>query len=172
MLERIIKGDSRHQTRFHDFEGNSIPLKGLLWLPRSLASALLAKLGYRACLPWLSYPAINKLSDLLARDARVLEFGSGSSSVWLSKRCGQLVTIEGDRVWYESLRSQMLSNVDARLCEHIEDYTSVKGYPDRYFDLVIVDGHWRDRAMEKALRAVKIGSGLVTFGIHHGTALR
>ncbi len=153
MLTRIIKGDPRHKTRLHDFEGNRAQ-SGFL---RSLLSTACQKLGYRRQLPWLNYPAIDRLKAILVPESKVLEFGSGLSTLWLSQRCSLVVTIESDPHWFDFVKARAGENVDARLQTQPEEYCGVAGYPDKCFDLVIVDGSWRDLSMRKALEMVRAG---------------
>lgn len=153
MLSRLIKGDPRHKTRLHDFEGNRAK-SGFL---KSLLSTACQKLGYRQQVPWLNYPAIDRLKAILLPESRVLEFGSGLSTLWLSQRCSLVVTIESDPYWFDFVKSHVGENVDARLHTQPEEYCRVTGYPDKCFDLVIVDGRWRDLSMHKALQMVKAG---------------
>jgi predicted O-methyltransferase YrrM len=153
LLTRLIQGDRRHKTRFHDFEGNKAR-GGLL---QSLLSATCLKLGHRQQLPWINYPAMERLRAILTREFKVLEFGSGLSTLWLSQRCALVVTIENDPDWFAVVQSEAGENVDARLCTEPEEYCRVSGYSERYFDLVIVDGRWRDRATRKALQMVPSG---------------
>lgn len=153
MLSRIIQGDPRHETRLHDFEGNRAR-GGFL---QSLLSTTCLKLGHRQQLPWINYPAMERLGTILNRESKVLEFGSGTSTLWFSKRCALIVTIESDPHWFTFVKSRAAENVDARLCTEQEEYCRVTGYPDKYFDLVVVDGRWRDRSMSTALQMVRTG---------------
>jgi hypothetical protein len=153
MLTRLIQGDPRHKTRLHDFEGNRAR-GGLL---QSVVSTVCLRLGHRQELPWINYPAMERIAAILTSESKVLEFGSGSSTLWLSKRCAQVVTIESNPHWFEFIKSQAGGNVIAALCTEPEAYCSVYGYPNGYFDLVIVDGAWRTQSMRKALEMVAAG---------------
>jgi predicted O-methyltransferase YrrM len=158
MLKRIIKGDLRRKTRLHDFAGNCVGLTEMPWLLRSAWSTMMKKFGHWERLPWLSFRVIRRLEQVLTPDAKVLEFGSGNSSLWLAERCGLLVTIDNDPEWHQWLAARLRSeNVKARLRVKRDDYLNVDDYPDEFFDLVIVDGRWRDLSAERALRKVKPG---------------
>ncbi|HEY0953010.1 MAG TPA: hypothetical protein VGD85_22645, partial [Nocardioides sp.] len=51
--------------------------------------------------PWWTFAAADAVEDFLrARPgARVLEWGSGASTVWLARRAGSVVTVEHDPAW-------------------------------------------------------------------------
>lgn len=158
MLKRIIKGDLRRKSRLHDFAGNRVALTEVPWLLRSAWSTLMKKFGHWERLPWLSFRVIRRLEQIVTPDSKVLEFGSGNSSLWLAERCGLLVTVDNDPEWYGWLAPRLKgANVSARLRVGRDEYLNVDDYPDGFFDLVIVDGRWRDLSVERALRKVRPG---------------
>jgi len=166
LLQRIVQGDLRRRTRLHDYAGNRIDAGGLVHLPSCLFWTLACRVGWRPVRPWLGYRAVRRLARLIQPDWRILEFGSGLSTVWFAERAGLVVAIDENPDWYEIVRQGLarrrITNVDYHLAEEREDYVSVPGYPDRTFDLAIVDGRWRARSAEKALRAVRPG-GFIYF---------
>jgi len=107
--------------------------------------------------PWLATDAILFLEDFFKErpNAKVLEFGSGGSSVWFAKRTGNLVSIDHYKPWAEQVRV-LLGDlvVDFRLvprpyafvCDEFEDET---------IDLVLVDGRDRVECVKKARRIIK-----------------
>jgi predicted O-methyltransferase YrrM len=119
------------------------------------------KLGSRKLRPWLPYPVLRRLRTLLDPGWTVLEFGSGGSTIWLARRVRRVVSIEHDPPWFDWVQQEVsrrrLDNVDQRLCTDSDTYVAVSGYPPGVFDLTIVDGHWRDRAAQKALVATRAG---------------
>jgi len=145
--------------RFRDAKGHTLDPCGWLYLPHALMSASIrAGLGYRERKPWLSFRAIKCLNLLVQPDCKLLEFGSGTSTAWFSRRCGELVSIEDNPVWFsvveKALQSQGTCNVDLRLREkdavHILD-----DFSDGYFDFALIDGVNRAACMHTALRKVR-----------------
>jgi hypothetical protein len=156
---RVLTGDGMRKTRFHTYSGRRVDARGLADLPRSVWSGFLLKaFGYRLETPWLGYRAARRLSHLLRPDSRVLEFGSGMSSLFLARHCREVVTIESDPAWFEHvtslLKAHRLTNVDCRL-RAVDDYVNVDEWPDHSFDLVVNDGILRDRVSAAALRKVR-----------------
>jgi predicted O-methyltransferase YrrM len=159
ILSRIISGDGLRPTRFHNYRGESVDLEGLFYLPRTLLSTVAFKVfGFRPEVPWLGWRAIRHLDGLIRPEWRILEFGSGMSSIWFARRCASLVTIESEQNWYHTilrlLEKRGLKNVDCRLAPDGKPLP-VDEFRDRFFDLVLVDGHNRGRCVEVALRKVK-----------------
>lgn len=161
MLTRLIKGDGMRKSRLHNYNGQLLDAAGFLYLPRSIRTTVTFKLANRRPeLPWLGFRAIKHLGKLIKADWKVLEFGSGMSTIWFARRCARLVSLETDSGWYESVRAMLkerkIDNVDYRLCQKSE-YEAVSDYPDSTFDLVLVDGYERDRVMKSAIAKVKRG---------------
>ena len=161
MLTRLITGDGMRKTRLHNYNGRFLDAAGFLYLPKSISTTLSLKLASRRPeLPWLGFRAIKYLDQIIDTNWKVLEFGSGMSTIWFAHRCGFLVSIETDKAWYNTvisiLNERALQNVDYRLCDESEAGV-LEDYEDSYFDLVLVDGLRRDRAMMTAILKVKRG---------------
>ncbi len=66
--------------------------------------------------PWLTAESILRLDVLLTKDMRVLEFGSGGSTLFFSKRCKSVDSYESDKTWYNKIfrivESRKLENVN------------------------------------------------------------
>lgn len=112
--------------------------------PRALATGL-ARLvaGYRPERPWISYDAQATLARHLRRESRVLEFGSGMSTVWYARHAGHVVSLEHDAHWHALIARRLarFDNVDYRLIEDTETYLAQT--PDEAFDLIMIDGSAR-----------------------------
>jgi len=166
LISRLVRGDPRRRTRFHDFEGNLIPLRAVVDLVPSLLTAIARKAGRRGWWPWLPYPVVRHLERLLQPSWTVLEFGSGGSTLWLAERVARVVSHEHDPAWYrrvsEKLGAEGRRNVTLKLIESREAYIAPEPAPAPGFDFVLVDGHWRDGCARAAVRLVRPG-GLVYF---------
>jgi predicted O-methyltransferase YrrM len=161
VLKRILAGDGMRRSRLHNYNGQLLDLTGLCYLPRCLATIIALKVfGLRPELPWLGFRAIRFLDELIEKDWKILEFGSGMSTLWFAKRCSLVVSIESDKVWYEKieaiLREMEFKNVDY-LYRVGDQYHSLHEYRDSFFDLVLVDGFERDKTMRTAIEKVKHG---------------
>jgi hypothetical protein len=69
--------------------------------------------------PWMTFPAIRFLDQLLRRDMNVFEYGSGGSTLFLAERAGRVISTEHDAAWAKPVREridrQRLSNVELLL---------------------------------------------------------
>ena len=142
---RLLAGSPNNKSRLHDQLGALVPGSRLLRNgPRALASGLARLLaGYRTERPWISYDAQVVIARHLSPASRVLEFGSGMSTLWYGRHAGQVISLEHDRQWHELIarRLEGLGNVDCRYVEDTETYLART--PDEAFDLIMIDGRAR-----------------------------
>ena len=120
-------------------------------------------------LPWYTYPAIDFLSQRNFKDASILEFGGGQSTLWWSSRSRSVTTIEENLEWYSRLRSQIAQNVSLH---HVpadmgaRDIGNVRTvlYSEKIkkFDIVIIDGHLRSELVPLAFE-VLAENGVIIF---------
>lgn len=149
------------------------------WLPRHLRTLTaiydaeeLASLD----LPWWTYRAIDEVAAFLAArpDARVFEFGSGASTVWLARRAAEVHSLEHDAE-FAGLVDRLVDHPE-RLELHVVEAPEVTdglpqvrseregqttrefaGYVDTIsrvggrFDLIVVDGRARVECLRRAL---------------------
>ena len=57
----------------------------------------------RLDLPWWTYPAITRSTIWPTRSARVFEYGSGASSVWLGSPAREVHSVEHSKEWVDFL---------------------------------------------------------------------
>ncbi|WP_298821705.1 class I SAM-dependent methyltransferase [uncultured Roseibium sp.] len=141
--------------------------------------------------PWWTYGAIDETEAFLASrpNARVFEYGSGASTVWLAKRAGTVVSVEHDAGWHSLVHTRLAEANGATSLSHalIEpskaqaetdpQYLSVKpGHiglsfenysksildQDEAFDLIVIDGRARAACLEHAVTRLK-PNGLIVF---------
>lgn len=112
-------------------------------------------------IPWLMPKSIEFLKSFLAErpGAKVLEFGSGGSTIWFAEHNVSLVSIEHDKTWFDKVSSELISRHkerDLRLLPRPYDSVCID-FPDAFFDLVLVDGRDRVRCVKASMPKVKPG---------------
>ena len=107
--------------------------------------------GMEIGFPWLSIGAIVALEKYIfekreanAPPRRVLEFGSGGSTVFFARRADHVESIETDATWAPRTREAIVghgltSKVTLHSCSTPESERIVAGLPDGSFDLLLVD---------------------------------
>ena len=128
--------------------------------------------------PWWSPGAISYLATHLTNGARVWEWGSGGSTIWLMERDAKVTSIEEDPEWAAKVE-QRCPSADVRFIggddsgvlrsrqwersEHFFDryVCAVDDEPDESLDVAIVDGRCRLDCVRHAVPKVREGGLLI-----------
>ena len=110
--------------------------------------------------PWFTYPAIEYIKQLDLSDKRVLEYGSGFSTMFWAKRTKSVVSIEDDKAWYEKLKPQLPANVNYIHVNNEQEYVGAVAKLEGQFDIIINDGIYR-LSCAKASRPKLADGGIV-----------
>jgi hypothetical protein len=100
-------------------------------------------------LPWYTYPCIDFLKNRSYTAKSVLEFGAGQSTLWWATRAIHVVTLEGDKEWYEKIASAKPQNVELHLVSMesadacVSDVNKVLGKNNCHYDVIVIDGLYR-----------------------------
>ena len=105
--------------------------------------------------PWYTYPCIDFIRFRDFQGKKVREFGGGQSSLWWSQRAASVVTLEGDKQWYEKIKKKMPSNVQMFLVSMDNPSACVKEVNEvlqnyAEFDVIIIDGLYRSEMISIA----------------------
>ena len=129
----------------------------------------------RLDLPWWTFAAINKVDAFLKAKpgARVFEYGSGASTVWLGRRAGEVRSVEHDAGWAPIVRQQLtaMPHVTHRLVppdaprlpdpaygstkpgwrqSSFRSYVHAIDQEDGQFDVIVIDGRARATCLDHA----------------------
>lgn len=135
----------------------------------------------RLDVPWWTFEAADAVEEHLGRHpgARVFEWGSGASTVWLATRAGSVTSVEHDAGWAAQMRRVLPANAELRVVEPVRrpggvrsakpgfealdftDYVAALDARDGLFDVVVVDGRAREACVDRALAHVAPGGLLV-----------
>lgn len=131
-------------------------------------------------LPWWTFDAADRVEAFLARrpGCRAFEWGSGASTVWLSRRCTTVTSVEHDPVWADRMRADLPRNARLRLVEpvpgqHVQsakpgyaglDFTAYVAEIDHVagaLDLIVIDGRAREACLDRAVERLASGGLIV-----------
>ncbi len=120
----------------------SLALKDLAWDKSRFSGVPGDRLGI--C-PWFTYAAIEMLDQIVVPNARVLEIGSGLSTVWWALRGGKVYSIEASEAWaYRTMEIAKThgvgSQIEVVVCNDIESALSEIHFASGKFDVVVNDG--------------------------------
>lgn len=116
----------------------------------------LPMVGDGSPIPWYTYPCLDFLCDLETSSWKVLEFGSGQSTLYWASRAAFVLTYENSAEWFKIMREKSPANVEIRLFEGektLDEIPQLEFLPD----LVVVDGWKRGGCAQRSLEV---------FGLH------
>lgn len=138
----------------------------------------------RLDLAWWTFDAIERVEAFLTArpNARVFEYGSGASTIWLAKRCGQVISVEHDAPWHTLVQDRLggLTHVDLILRPPgaadpgfpsekpgwtdagFRDYVTEIDAHAPGFDLIVIDGRARAACLAHAIPRLAAG-GMILF---------
>lgn len=114
-----------------------------------------------APIPWFSYPAVEYLHGLDLSELSVLEFGSGFSTLYWSRRARAVLSIEDDAEWAKRLRPMLGDNARIRLVTAPADYPTAIDAPEMTFGLIVIDGSSRLECAQASLPRLRHGGTII-----------
>ena len=109
-------------------------------------------------IPWYTYPCIEFLNHRDFSNASVLEFGGGQSTIWWGRRAKRVLCLEDNAEWLGGLRQRVSPAVELRQASMASPQACVdsinEAVQDQRFDVVVIDGLWRDHLISIAARVV------------------
>ena len=108
-------------------------------------------------IPWWSYSFNDFFIPRIKEDIEIFEWGCGSSTIFLSKRVKNIVSIEHDKRYFEKIKKEVGSNVELKFIEleYGEEYSRAILNEKKKFDLVIVDGRDRVNCVKNGILGLK-----------------
>ena len=98
----------------------------------------------------------------------MLEFGGGQSTLYWAERAKEVITLEDNKEWYESLKQKIPGNVKLFLVSNesrekcVEDVMNILTTLNiSHFDIVVIDGLFREQMIDIADRYVSPEGGII-----------
>lgn len=110
-----------------------------------------------APIPWYTYPAIEYFNQMDARRLRIFEFGSGNSSLYWARKGAEVWSVEHDPAWWENMKGQSAQLKGLFLRESADAYVQAIDDVDGEFDIIVIDGAWRNECAMAALPHLRPG---------------
>lgn len=178
-----LRGFLEHRGLLQRLDQSATRSTRALWL-RSLLSVMDFDDFTKLDLPWWTFAASAEVRDFLARQphARVFEWGSGSSTVWLARRSASVTSIESDAGWAQRVSATVPGHVailtptipqatkgtlvrSKRWGYRSLDFSAYVSAIDAIpgdFDLIVIDGRAREACFARALPRLAAG-GIIVF---------
>jgi predicted O-methyltransferase YrrM len=124
--------------------------------------------------PWVAPAAVEFLEGYLKPTDRMLEFGSGRSTLWFAERIQHITSVEHNPVWYKEISSKIQEKGITKITYHLHpkqpdsvpasqsDYVQVtQTIPAASLDVCLVDGIYRAQCVLKSIPLIKHGGILI-----------
>ena len=135
-----------------------------------------------AGIPWMNLEVIDWLRSYLKKDMKLFEWGAGGSTIFYASLVEKVISIEYDKGYFEYVEKHLneKENVELILAppqekgslrsfypkyvgSYFDHYVqTIDQYPDRYFDVIVVDGRQRNACFKSALTKLK-NDGIIVF---------
>jgi hypothetical protein len=112
-------------------------------------------------IPWFTYPAIEYLTRFDMRGWAVFEYGSGQSTAWWSRRGANVVSVEHDSGWHAEMQARALPGTTLLHRDQRDAYVGALAGTGASFDVVVIDGVFREHCAAVAGGALKPGGMLI-----------
>lgn len=106
--------------------------------------------------PWYTKPCLEWLVTLNLKRRRIFEYGCGDSTKWYRSHGAIVHGVESNLTWADIAKVKHEAYYPAYV-ESICPYVMRDGF----FDIVVIDGIWRDDCTEFALTGLKPGGYLI-----------
>ena len=138
---------------------------------------------HRLDVPWWTFDSADRVEACLRErpGARVFEWGSGASTLWLAARAGSVHSVEHHAGWAEVLAPRLPRHVELRVVQPVACAQPVVGSAraghagldfaayvhaidevDGDFDVVVIDGRAREACLARAVDRLAPG-GVIVF---------
>ena len=127
-----------------------LSLRSLQFMKRVPLSDRWRQRDYRE--PWYTWPFIDFISPRLQPGFRILEYGSGSSTLWFAEKSFQVCSVESDIKYFSCIYDKQHPKVEIQLrSAFLEAYENCKFNSCSEFDIISIDGVRRYQCSVSAL---------------------
>jgi hypothetical protein len=138
--------------------------------------------------PWLPYSVVRQINKYDLINAKLFEYGSGSSTLFFLEKGCEVISVEHDKEWFDivsqKVSKQGYKKWQGTLCppeetdvsqnneifkSKLEQYNhksfnryvnKILDFPDDFFDFIVIDGRARSYCFQRALPKLKT-SGII-----------
>lgn len=109
-------------------------------------------------MPWYTLPALEVIDKWDFQYKFVYEYGVGYSTLWYLSRGASVYGVDSNKKWASFVNLDTVNHRDVMRTYTVDlEY----GKPFDGYDVICIDGIWRDDCTEHALRCLKSGGKLI-----------
>tara|TARA_R110002050_G_scaffold141251_1_gene266262 strand:+ start:15494 stop:16279 length:786 start_codon:yes stop_codon:yes gene_type:complete len=168
--------------RVKDFDGNLPSWNSTKYIIPAIKTYIESRENYiiKQPLPFIVFEAIEKLAQILTPYDKVLEFGSGNSTLWFLKQEARLMSIEHSPTWANAVKefidhshfdAELMRFFDFKLSEKQDTMEYIDTLREESFDVIFVDSsndyNNRNECIIHSLSKLKEGGWIVLDNSDH-----
>lgn len=114
-------------------------------------------------IPWVTYPALEFLSQFDFSNLDIYEFGSGNSTLFWATIFKSVISVETEKEWYERTLRLKPPNVKISYFDNVVDFSESILKEDQCFDVIFIDSiRYRYEVVLHSIKKLKDG-GIIIF---------
>lgn len=114
-------------------------------------------------IPWITYPALEFLTQFDFSNLDIYEFGSGNSTLFWADICKTVSSVETEKEWYEKTLRLKPSNVKLTYFDNMVDFSESILKENQFFDVIYIDSiRYRYEVVLRSIKKLKDG-GIIIF---------
>lgn len=114
-------------------------------------------------IPWITYPALEFLSQFDFSCSHIYEFGSGNSTLFWADRFKSVTSVETEKDWYERVSSLKPPNVKLSYFDKADDFSTSILKEEGCFDVIFIDSiRYRYEVTRHSIEKLNVG-GIIIF---------
>ena len=107
--------------------------------------------GYGNVMPLYSYPCYEYIRSMDWKNANILEFGCGYSSIWWDNVDANVYGVDSNDEWINKIQSSVSGHLNIELANDGEEYTTSIYRHNLKYDVIVIDGMYRYDCVEPSL---------------------
>lgn len=112
-------------------------------------------------IPWYTYPAIEYLRQFDLSGCAVFEYGCGNSSHFWVGLGATTWSVDHDGAWHAKMVAEARPGQTFYLGLQRDEYVRAIECPGRSFDVVVIDGAWREDCVDPAIAHLAPGGFII-----------
>lgn len=111
-------------------------------------------------MPWYVHTALDEIRKWSLSNKTVFEYGVGQSTLWWAKHCKFVKGMDINREWANVINQAGVANIWVESHQSPARYTAYDSEEEK-FDIIVVDGDFRDHCIRPAIHRLKPGGKLI-----------
>jgi hypothetical protein len=106
------------------------------------------------CKPWFTFPFLEFLGTIDFSNKCVFEYGTGASTLYWEANGANVFGVDHDEAWHDEVSKRLKKPENILFKDNKIDYANSILLPGIMFDVVVIDGNWRNECLDAAFKVL------------------